>query len=684
MINLLWNKSAHHFLLLVFLIPSFSRAQEQTIIKEIVERLAPTLPDDYDLSELTERLNYYSKHPVNLNHTSAEELKNFVFLSPLQIANFFTHLLSNGKLLAIEELQAIDAFDLETISNLLPFVTLGEYPGIEIPSFKNLRNKANQSLMLRYAQGLEKQKGYRDLPGSRYLGTPGKILIKYRYNYSDRFSASVVFKKDAGEELFSGSNKYNLDFFSFSLAFNQLGRITKLVIGDYSLQFGQGLTLWSGFAFGKGPDVTSAAKKDLGLKAYTSSNESSFFRGLATAIKIARRLEFSPFISYKHVDASQSLLPDGEYVQVNISTSGLHRTKSEIQNKNSLGQLVYGGALQYLSNNLNIGAIAYASHFQNAFITGTRPYDAKGFTGKDLLNIGLHYNYSFRNLYLFGERAQSTGGGAAMVNGIMTNLSHRLSAVLLNRNYDVDYHSYFSQAIGENGDGTNEKGWYAGLNYNIDKKWNGSLYVDIFHFPWLKYRVDAASSGYEAQGQLIYHPFKTFKLTARFKTKLDQQNTDSKVSLKYLEPVCKQNWRLEIYWRLNRKISFQSRIESCRYQKGEDIAENGYLFCQDIDYKPLSSHLSGNLRLAYFHTDSYESRIYAYEDDVLNGFAFGMYNGKGLRSYLNLKYNLSRRLDLWTRYAIFIYQGTETVGSGLDEIQGNIKSELKVQLRYQF
>ncbi|PTT04266.1 hypothetical protein DBR11_00005 [Pedobacter sp. HMWF019] len=684
MINLLWNKSLRHFLLLVLLTPSFTRAQEQHIIKEIVERLAPTLPDDYDLSELTERLNYYRKHPVNLNHTSAEELKNFVFLSSLQISNLFAHILSNGKLLAIEELQVVDAFDLETISSLLPFVTLGEYPETEIPSFRDLRGRANQSLVFRYAQGLEKQKGYRDLPGSRYLGTPGKILIKYRYNYSDRFSASLVFKKDAGEEFFSGNNKYNFDFSSFSLGFNHLGRITKLVIGDYSLQFGQGLTLWSGFAFGKGPDVTSAAKKDLGLKAYTSSNESSFFRGVAAAIKVTRHIEFSPFISYKHVDASQSLLPNGEYGQVNISVSGLHRTRSEIKNKNSLGQLVYGSVLQYLSNNLNIGTIAYASHYENAFITGNRPYNALGFTGKDLLNVGLHYNYSFRNLYLFGERAQSPGGGAAMANGIMASLSHHLSAILLHRNYDLDYHSYFSQAIGENSDASNEKGWYTGLNYNIDKKWSASLYADIFHFPWLKYRVDAASSGYEAQGQLVYNPFKTFKLTARFKTKLDQQNTDSKVSLKYLEPVSKQNWRLETYWRLNRKISFQNRMESCRYQKGEGIAENGYLFCQDIDYKPLSSRLSGNLRLAYFHTDSYESRLYAYEDDVLNGFAFGMYNGKGLRSYLNLKYNLFRKFDLWTRYAIFIYQQTEAVGSGLDEIQGNIKSEFKIQLRYQF
>jgi len=61
-----------------------------------------------------------------------------------------------------------------------------------------------------------------------------------------------------------------------------------------------------------------------------------------------------------------------------------------------------------------------------------------------------------------------------------------------------------------------------------------------------------------------------------------------------------------------------------------------------------------------------------------------MYNGKGYRTYLNLKYVLAKKLDIWIRYAVFIYKDVQTVGSYLDEIQGNKKSEIKLQLRYQF
>ncbi len=143
--------------------------------------------------------------------------------------------------------------------------------------------------------------------------------------------------------------------------------------------------------------------------------------------------------------------------------------------------------------------------------------------------------------------------------------------------------------------------------------------------------------------QLLYRPTKTFSANARFKTKENQQNTSLDVNEKFLEDVSKQNYRLEVNWRLNRKFSFQNRMELVRYHKGSGCSESGYLAYQDINYAPLSSRISGNIRLAYFNTASYDSRVYAYEDDVLYGFSFGMYNGKGARSFLNLKYKLKAK-----------------------------------------
>lgn len=134
-------------------------------------------------------------------------------------------------------------------------------------------------------------------------------------------------------------------------------------------------------------------------------------------------------------------------------------------------------------------------------------------------------------------------------------------------------------------------------------------------------------------------------------------------------------------WRLSRTLAFENRFEVTNYKK-ELLNELGYLVYQDVDYRPANIRLSGNMRLAYFNTASYKSRLYAYEDDVLYSSGFGMYNGKGWRAYLNLQYKINNKLSAWARYAAFLYQGVETVGSGLDRIEGNKKMEVKLQLRY--
>jgi len=184
--------------------------------------------------------------------------------------------------------------------------------------------------------------------------------------------------------------------------------------------------------------------------------------------------------------------------------------------------------------------------------------------------------------------------------------------------------------------------------------------------------------------QAVYTPSKILKVLARFKTENKQQNTDLAVPINYLDDVKKESYRLDVSWQVNKKWSFQNRAEISQYKKGTAVREFGYLIYQDVKYAPTFSKISGNVRVAYFDTPSYNSRIYAYEDDVLYSFAFGMYSGKGVRTYLNLKYNLSKKLNIWARYALFIYKDVESVGSYLDEIQGNKKSEVKIQLRYQF
>ena len=671
------------FLILAIYICAFSAyAQDDSFIKDLLESAAENLPEDVDLYELTERLNNLRAHPINLNETTAEKLKQLFFLSPLQISNLLRHLENNGKLLDLVELQSIDGFDLATVGRILPFVTLSKGANKSKLTWKGISDIGTNDLMLRYGRVIEVPKGYTDLPGSRYLGTQDRMLLRYKYAYNNRVSVGLVMEKDAGESYLKG--KVLSDHLSANLTFNDVGPFKKVVLGDYSLQFGQGLTMWSGFGFGKGPDVTSVAARDVGLRSYSSSNEASFFRGFANTVELWKKIELTSFISYRKRDGSLKLWPDSTVTIQTINDSGYHRTKTELKNQNSLGQMVFGGALQYLSDNLNLGVVGYQSRYDQNFITGNSAYNKYAFTGTNLINTGFHYSYTFKNVYSYGEIAHSIDGGWAVVNGLLISLSPKLSTVLLHRNYDRDYRNFFSSAVGEGTDVSNEKGVYAGLNFSPSKKFLYSIYLDYFKFPWLKFRVDSASKGHEILVQGIYTPKKTLKILLRFKRELKQQNPDATDKSEGLKNVLKGSGRAAIDWKLNKSIDFQHRVEVSLYKKGEMGQELGKLVYCDFNYHPPLGKLSGNLRIAYFSTPSYNSRIYAYEDDVLYGSSFGLYSEKGFRSYSNIRCRITRKVDLWARYALTFYQDKESISSGLDEIEGNIKSDVKVQLRYQF
>lgn len=658
-----------------------ANAQEDDKIKDVIEAIAEHTPEDEDLSELSERLANFRKHPINLNKATPEQLKSLILLSPLQISNFFTYT-SKTRLIDVLELQAIPGFDTHTINSILPFVSLTNLKDYEGIKPIDVISAANHDLILRYGRLIQRQKGFKNLAGSKYLGSPEKLLFRYRYNFQQIVSAALVMEKDAGEQLFNKKN--GPDHLSAHVAIFKLGWIKKLVIGDYSMQFGQGLTLWSGFAFGKGPDVTSVAARDLGLKPYTSANESSFFRGLASTISFKKNIYLSPFISFRKLDASLNTLPDGTFSLSNINISGLHRTQTELKNQKSLPQQVYGGALQYLTDNLSIGILGYHSHYRHQFITGAQEYNKYSFSGKNLTNTGIHYNYTFRNIYLYGEMAHSLNSGKAIITGAMASLSPKISLVALYRHYDADYHNFFSRAIGEGTETNNERGWYTGLNYRLMKNLTLSLYRDFFKFPWLKYRVNAPSAGHELLGQLSYINGKTFKATIRFKTEQKQQNPDIKHEDNHLDQVTKAHYRLEWIWKISQKLNLRQRIEIAKYQKDINSKETGYMIYQDLNHAPLSSKISANVRFAFFNTPSYNSRFYAYENNVLYASGSGVYSGKGSRAFINVRYKLSKQIDIWARYALFSYRDVQTIGSGLDQIEGQIKSDFKLQIRYQF
>ncbi len=146
----------------------------------------------------------------------------------------------------------------------------------------------------------------------------------------------------------------------------------------------------------------------------------------------------------------------------------------------------------------------------------------------------------------------------------------------------------------------------------------------------------------------------------------------------------RKNWRTHLSYKISPTFTMRSRVEIVWFDKKGEAEEQGFLMYSDLLYKPLMKPLSANIRLQYFETDGYNSRLYAYENDVLYSFSIPVFYDKGYRYYINVNYDISKKLSFWARWSQFIYPDRNVIGSGLDEISSNHKSEIKLQMLYRF
>ncbi len=653
---------------------------EMGLEEEFLEQLLDDFEQEIDLSELTERLRYYLAHPIDINTASERQLAALLFLSPLQIANILTHREKSGAFLSVLELQAIASFDVQTVERLLPFIRVSPDG---TPRLADLHD-GKQQLILRYGRILERQRGYSivDTNRSRYLGNADRYMLRYRLNYNDQVRLAINMDKDAGEPFFSERQRAGFDHYGISLQIKGKTWLQDLVVGDYALQVGQGLVFWNGLAFGKGAMITSSARQGVGLRSYTSMNEVDFLRGLAARMMLSKSLYFTPFASWRKLSGGLTETNEGTRIS-SIAQTGLHRTPNELANRQQIDQYVYGFDLSYSRQRLKLGFVGAHTRYGWPRAISTLLRNLDQFTGQGVTNVGLNYQTTFQNIYVFGEWAYQWQGAWATLHGMIASLNPQFSVFVNYRNYQRQYHAPFSQALGEGTAVSSEKGLYAGVSYRLGRKIEWTSYVDQFWFPWLRYGVNAPSQGIDVLSQFSYIWYKVGRINLRYRYRARQANSDEQMAEHMLADVYREQLRLDFHYKLSSVWEIRSRVEAVFFDK-ETRSDFGGLVYQDVFWKPRRLPVQGNLRLAFFQTDSYDARLYAFENDVLYANSFPLYYGKGWRSYANIRYRAHRKVDCWLRYRITRYSGVETVGSGLDVSDGPIRSDINVQIRYQW
>ena len=157
--------------------------------------------------------------------------------------------------------------------------------------------------------------------------------------------------------------QYGFDYLSLHAQVQNKGKLKNLIIGDYQSQFGQGLILGSVFGFGKNSEtITTTRRSNLGFLPYASLNENIFLRGVAASYAIDERFLIHVFGSYLFKDGTSSPAEEENSVISSLSTTGLHRTRTELLTRKQVGEMNVGAVLQFKKQNLDAGLIFHLTH----------------------------------------------------------------------------------------------------------------------------------------------------------------------------------------------------------------------------------------------------------------------------------------------------------------------------------
>lgn len=669
-------------------------AERDLLIEKLVETMAETTEGTIDYTTLFQDLIDYYEEPLNLNRATRDDLEKFRFLTEFQIADWWNYVEKHRPLYSIFELSLIQGFDEETIRSLMPFIAVKPVAEKRTVTVKDFFGRSKNEVFLRYGQTLQAARGYRlnhihDTAG--YLGSPVALYFRYRFRYRDKVSVGITADKDAGEQFFRGAQKQGFDYYSAHLFVRNVSVFRQIAVGDFKAQFGQGLVFWTGLAFGKSAFGTQIQRSAAGLMPYGSVNESQFLRGAGITLRPLEGLDLTLFSSYKKLDGNLTYSTDSTgNADTEISSLplfGLHRTQTENAKRRQVSEWISGGNLSYRYKNLRVGATAVYTKLGARLNPNDDLYRFYTFRGSELGNVGVNYAYVYKNFSLFGEAAWSGNGGWAAVNGLQGSPVTFLTFSMYHRYFSNRYTAFYSAALSESGTRSGEHGFYFGLEGKLLPGVSVSGYVDVFTFAWLRYQTHAPVSGYDVSGQVAFRPNRRADFYVRYRRHMKPYNVSGDLPEAGIKPVeDRETGRLRVHlnWQASVRWRFQSRAEWVRFKRESTAPQNGFLGYADVVYSALNKPFAVSTRFEVFHSDGFDTRLYAYESDVLYYYAFVPLSGKGVRYYLSARYGINRHLDVWLKLANTSYIGVSSVGSGNAQINGADKTDVRVQMRAKF
>jgi len=653
-----WNKIIHLFLFWFILnIQLFSQQDSAITVEYILNNVLDEATIEKEDSQLYDLIEQLLENPININTATKTELMTIPFMGIESANNIVKYRKKHGKFFSTSELSMIDGLPSNLSRTLKYFVTVRQPSKEYAQPFIGLYSLKFRS---RIVQDLQERQGFID---TVYSGSATKSYNRIKFQVNPKISMGGLIEKDAGEKSY-------WDFYSAHLSINNLIPSTHVIIGDYTVEFGQGLSMWSPYSFSKSSDATnSIIKRGRNISSYTSSGESNFLRGVAVNTKI-NNLSLTAFYSSLNLDA---VLYQGSIFS-SIKKDGFHRTVNELSNVANIRDKTFGANLSYnFFDKVNLGVLYYQKSFNHIF----EPSNYPSINGDRFEFASVTYDATIKNIFFIGELSYFQNS-IASINTLQLALVKNFIITAIVRSYPKDYFSFYANGFGEKSTTNNEFGIYTGFKW---KTGFGEInfYLDQFKYPNPTKYIPLPSNGNELSLSYANRFSKGIHFYIRyFNEKKEVIGIVERENLLVSQRL--QKIRGEVSYQVNQSLRLRSRLELL-YLSVDQTSRNetGFLLFQDVQVRlPINLTLYG--RFIFFQTDSYASRIYEFENDltgVMNNMALF---GTGMRWYFLLRYRIFKVIQLSLKYSELYKPNDKFISSGYNLIPGNLDNRISLQL----
>ena len=355
------------------------------------ERILDSYSESSDATLISEELDYFKQNPVDINTASQSELEQIPGLSPI-LAKAISDYRKHKVFMLERDLLKIPNFTREAFVQVKDFITVN--PLVRAKRYAvDYRQRAKRNI--------EESRNFQD---EKYDGSIYQFYERINADYRPflkrpqaQIRAGAVFEKDPGEKKL---NDHQVGF----VELRDFPFIRKSVIGNYQLEFGQAVSMWSSSGMSKSSEaVGSVKKKARGISAYNYATENAGYFGAAAqfdlrSIELLKNVDVTGFYSYSNLDASFD--SDGSVNSIIID--GLHRDSGEVSKNNYLLETVEGANVAYHFGMSKIGVTFYGQQFDRRFITGDSVRSLYNFAGSSNNVISLHHDVYVGNINFFG------------------------------------------------------------------------------------------------------------------------------------------------------------------------------------------------------------------------------------------------------------------------------------------